>query len=271
MVRKKVVVGLSGGIDSTIAAFLLKEQNFEVIGLHFSFSEEKHSEHLQSISDRLEISTYNIDISHDFEIVKQHFADEYFKGRTPSPCTFCNRVIKWNKLIEYADKFNCDFISSGHYIRKTKLNGFYHLQKGTDAVKDQSYFLWELDSKIINRMINPLGDYTKSEVREIAKNNGFENLIEKKESMGVCFLHDMDYRDFLRLYSPVKTKEINKGIVKDESDHVIGTHEGFIYYTIGQKRGLNLDVNRSAYVSKINPVINELHIGLKKSLYHFHI
>lgn len=269
--KKKVVIGLSGGIDSSIAALLLKEQGFDVVGLHFTFSEEKQYEQIEKISTQLGIPVHKIDISEDFEIVKQHFANEYFKGRTPSPCTYCNRIIKWNKLIEFADKNACEFISSGHYIRKAQLNGFYHLQKGVDPVKDQSYFLWELDSKVIKRMVNPLGDYTKDEIKEIAKKNGFENLLRKKESMGVCFLKNMDYRDFLQINYPDKTKEINSGVVKDESNQVIGAHKGYIYYTIGQKRGLSLNVNRSAYVSKINPETNELHIGLKKSLNHHHI
>lgn len=269
--RKKVVIGLSGGIDSTISALLLQEQGFDVVGLHFSFEEEKEYNQLKVISDQLNIPVFNMDISLDFEIVKKHFVDEYFRGRTPSPCTFCNRTIKWNKLIEFADQNNCDYISSGHYIRKVNYNGFYHLQKGIDPVKDQSYFLWELNSEIINRMLTPLGDYTKNEVREIAQNKGFGSLLTKNESMGVCFLKNMDYRDFLRNYCPVKIKNIKKGIVKDESDNIIGTHEGYIYYTIGQKRGLTLNYNRTAYVSKINPDTNELNVGIKNSLNHFHI
>ncbi len=159
--KKKVVIGLSGGIDSTIAAFLLKQQGFEVIGLHFTFSEEKQYEHIEVISNQLSIPIHTYNISSDFEIVKEHFANEYFKGRTPSPCTFCNRVIKWNKLIEYADQNNCEYISSGHYIRKAKLTGLYYLQKGIDQVKDQSFFLWEIDSNIINRMIKSFGRFYK--------------------------------------------------------------------------------------------------------------
>ncbi len=268
---KRVVIGLSGGIDSTIAAFLLKQQGFEVIGLHFTFSEEKQYEHIEIISNQLGIPIHTYDISADFKIVKEHFVSEYFKGRTPSPCTFCNRVIKWSKLIEFADQNNCEHISSGHYIRKTELNGYYHLQKGVDHIKDQSYFLWELNSDIISRMINPLGDYTKKEVREIASRNVFANLLKKKESMGVCFLQNMDYRDFLKTYCPEKTRNIKKGLVKDETGQIIGTHEGFIYYTVGQKRGLNLEIKRPAYVSKINYEKNELTVGLKKSLYNYHI
>jgi tRNA-specific 2-thiouridylase len=210
-------------------------------------------------------------IDSDFEIVKKHFSSEYLKGRTPSPCTFCNRVIKWQKLIEFADKNNCEFISSGHYIRKTLYNGFYHLHRGIDPVKDQSYFMWELDSSTIKRMINPLGDLTKKQVKHFATENGFSDLARVKESMGVCFLHNSDYRDFLGTYIPNEIKNITQGIVRDENGEIIGTHEGFIYYTIGQKRGLKLQKQREAFVSHIDPLKNELTIGTKNSLNHFNI
>jgi tRNA-uridine 2-sulfurtransferase len=268
---KRVVIGLSGGVDSTIAALLLKKQGFEVIGLHFSFSEDKYADHIKKLSIRLDIPVIIEDINDDFDIVKKHFAGEYLKGRTPSPCTFCNRVIKWQKLIEFADKNNCEFISSGHYIRKTLYNGFYHLQKGVDPVKDQSYFMWELDSSTIKRMLNPLGDLTKKQVKQFATENGFSDLARGKESMGVCFLHNSDYRDFLGTYIPNEIKNITQGIVRDENGQIIGTHEGYIYYTIGQKRRLKLQKPREAYVSSIDSLKNELTIGTKDSLNHLHI
>ncbi|MBI9053637.1 MAG: tRNA 2-thiouridine(34) synthase MnmA [Bacteroidales bacterium] len=269
--KKKVVIGLSGGIDSSMAALMLKNQGYEVIGLHFSFINEKYNLKLDEIASRLRISLVNIDLTNDFEIVKQHFASEYLKGRTPSPCTYCNRVIKWQKLIEFADRNNCEHISSGHYIRTIEKDGFYHLQKGIDIVKDQSYFMWELNSDTIKRMITPLGDYTKQQVREYAKENGFNDLAIKKESMGVCFLENTDYRDFLRKYIPDKMDKIAIGDVIDEQNQIIGSHEGYIHYTIGQKRGLTLKESRQAYVSKIDAKRNELVIGEKKSLNHFNI
>jgi len=122
-VKEKVVIGLSGGIDSTIAALILKNQGYEVIGLHFSFNEEKYADKIENISNQLKIPIITENISTDFEVVKNHFANEYLKGRTPSPCTFCNKVIKWQKLIDFADKNDCKFISSGHYIRKTNYQG----------------------------------------------------------------------------------------------------------------------------------------------------
>ncbi|MFO7829188.1 MAG: tRNA 2-thiouridine(34) synthase MnmA, partial [Bacteroidales bacterium] len=210
-------------------------------------------------------------IDDDFEIVKQYFAREYLLGRTPSPCTFCNKHIKWKKIVEFANKNQCEYISSGHYIRKVKIDEHYHLQKGIDPVKDQSYFLWELEQDTIKRMITPLGTYTKEEIRQLAVKKGFVDLSKQKESMGVCFLQNKDYRQFLNEYIPVQLSGICKGNVKDELNNIIGTHHGYVYYTIGQKRDLQLKTNRPAYVSEINAEKNELKISTKPSLYHRHI
>ena len=269
--KEKVVIGLSGGIDSTIAALLLIKKGYEVIGLHFSFNEEKYADKIESISSRLGIPIVTENISTDFEIVKKHFATEYLRGRTPSPCTFCNKVIKWQKLIYFANKNKCKFISSGHYIRKIQYKGIWHLQKGIDTVKDQSYFMWELDTKTIERIINPLGEFTKNQIRELASENGFEDLTKGKESMGICFLNNMDYREFLKNYIPEEASNIKHGIVRDENNVLIGKHEGYLYYTIGQKRNLQLNIPREAYVTKINTETNELTVGTKDSLYHYNI
>lgn len=269
--NKKVVIGLSGGVDSTIAALLLKQQGFDVIGLHFCFNNEKYNEKVDTVAKKLDIPLVNLTIDDDFEIVKKYFAREYLLGRTPSPCTFCNKQIKWKKIVEFADKNQCEYISSGHYIRKIETDGHYYLQKGIDLVKDQSYFLWELDSKTINRMVIPLGTLTKEEVRNYAKEKGFADLARQKESMGVCFLQNKDYRQFLNEYVPRQLSDICQGNVIDEYGSIIGTHKGYIYYTIGQKRGLVINSKRPAYVSEINAERNELKIGTKPSLYHRYI
>lgn len=127
-----------------MAAFILKEQGYDVSGLHFSFTDEKYPDEIADLSDKLNIPVDTIYIKDDFEIVKQHFAQEYLKGRTPSPCTFCNRVIKWKKLLDYADQNQCDYIATGHYIRKEQQNGYHYLKKGVDPIKDQSYFYGSL-------------------------------------------------------------------------------------------------------------------------------
>ncbi len=269
--KKRVVIGLSGGLDSAMAALMLKKKGYNVIGLHFSFSDEKYSTEVNGIADKLEIPLFTENIKNEFEIVKQYFANEYLKGRTPSPCTFCNRVVKWNKLLQFADSNNCDLIASGHYIRKENIKGKYYFKKGVDPIKDQSYFLWELNSDIIERIITPLGDYTKEQIREFAKLNGFNHLASKKESMGVCFLHKMDYRDFLKKYIPDEIRKIKPGVVVNEENQPIGTHNGYIYYTIGQKRDLLLNDNRKAYVGSVDSINNVLKVGSKQSLNHFNI
>lgn len=269
--NKKVVIGLSGGVDSAIAALLLKQQGFDVIALHFCFNNEKYNEKVDAVALKLDIPLVKLTIDDDFEIVKKYFAGEYLCGRTPSPCTFCNKHIKWKKIVEFADKNRCEHISSGHYIRKVETDGRYYLQKGIDPVKDQSYFLWELDTKTIKRMITPLGNLTKEEVRQLAKEKGFADLSIQKESMGVCFLQNKDYRQFLNEYVPSQLSGICRGNVKDESGNIIGTHSGYVYYTIGQKRDLDINSKRPAYVSEINAEKNELIIGTKPSLYHCHI
>lgn len=269
--KGKVVVGLSGGIDSSMAALLLKNQGYEVIGLHFSFEEDKYPQRILNIAQRLDIPVVVQNISNDFNHVKKHFAAEYLKGRTPSPCTFCNKIVKWKKLNDFANANNCDFISSGHYINKTFYEGHYHLQKGADPVKDQSYFLWELEAHIIDRMITPLGNLTKAQVKNFGVENGFADIAKTNESMGICFLQNLDYREFLKKNLPEETQRIGQGLVRDETNRVIGKHNGYIYYTVGQKRDLFLDTPREAYVSSINPLKNELTIGTKESLNQSHI
>lgn len=263
--NQRVVIGLSGGLDSTMAALFLKERGFDVYGLHFSFMNEKYSNNLNWLSDYLKIPVSIVDISEDFNIVKDHFVNEYLRGRTPSPCTFCNRVIKWKKLIEFADNNDIEFIASGHYIRKVEKEGFWFLKKGKDKVKDQSYFLWELNSNTIKRMVNPLGDYTKDQVRQIAANYGFKQLAKQKESMGVCFLQNRDYRTFIQKNYPEKIKDINPGKVRNLDGEIVGSHQGYINYTIGQKRGMNLKI-KDAYVIHIDADKNELVVAPKKLL-----
>src|SRR6056297_802814 len=269
--NNKVVIGLSGGVDSTIAAPLLKQRGYEVTALHFCFNNEKYSKKVDAVAQRLNIPLVNLPIDNDFEHIKKHFAHEYLQGRTPSPCTFCNKHIKWKKLIDFANKNRYDLVASGHYIRKAEVDSYYYLRKGIDPVKDQSYFLWELEQEIIKRMITPLGDYTKDEVRQVAIESGFKDLAQQKESMGVCFLQNKDYRQFLKAYIPEKLTNITTGKVVDETENDVGTHNGYVYYNIGQKRDLHLVKNRHAYVSQINPLKNELKIGTKASLYHHHI
>ncbi|MFP4023412.1 MAG: tRNA 2-thiouridine(34) synthase MnmA [Thiohalospira sp.] len=269
--NKKVVIGLSGGVDSTIAALLLKQQGYDIIALHFCFNNDKYNEKVNDVARRLDIPLVNIKIDDDFEKVKQYFAWEYLKGRTPSPCTFCNKHIKWQKLIDFANKHQMDFVSSGHYIRKKEIDGKHYLQKGIDPVKDQSYFLWEIEPEVIKRMVTPLGSYTKEEVRQMAKENGFLDLALQKESMGVCFLQNKDYRQFLNEYIPDNLLKISTGRVIDEKGNEIGAHKGYVYYTIGQKQDLLLKTKRPAYVNKINVAKNELTIGTKPSLNHHNI
>ncbi|PWD98128.1 tRNA 2-thiouridine(34) synthase MnmA [Marinilabilia rubra] len=246
--NKRVLLGMSGGLDSTMSALLLHKQGYEVHGVTLktwhvnSEKQEKDLIKAEQLAHKLGIDHSIFDISSTFKKnVVDYFCDEYLRGRTPNPCNRCNPMIKWPRLMEMADAFDCRYIATGHYVQKVKTNNKWYIKKGVDPSKDQSYFLWNLNQDILNRAIFPLGKLTKEEVRELALSNGLENVADQKESMGVCFLDNLNYRDFLQKKHDDREIDIQEGEIVNESGKVIGKHQGIPFFTIGQKRGLNLE------------------------------
>lgn len=263
--KKSVIIGLSGGVDSSVAAYLLQQQGFSVTGLTLKVLDDDLAiQNAKKIADFLNIRHITLDIRADFnKIVVQDFIDKYNTGQTPSPCILCNKTIKWHFLYNYAKENNIDFIASGHYVKIVKNEGVFYIGKGADEIKDQSYFLWDLPQKYLKKMITPLGNFTKEEIKIMAQKNGLNKLINKKESMGVCFLKGRNYRDFLQ----EKGVEINKkGDVLNETGEIIGEHYGIVNYTTGQKNGMNIFTQGSFYVKKLDHNTNTLTVTDKKSL-----
>ncbi|MBN2610793.1 MAG: tRNA 2-thiouridine(34) synthase MnmA [Bacteroidales bacterium] len=267
--KQRVLLAMSGGIDSTVAAILLQNKGYKVIGIYFSLSDKISIDtELPDIADRLKIDLHIIDLRNQFQKeVIAYFVDEYLAGRTPFPCLTCNNKIKWPALMEYAEKLDCSFISTGHYARIAVNNNNYHIQCAADAEKDQSFFLWALPRQVLEKTIFPLGNIEKKEVKRIAMEQGFSLLNLKKESTGPCFIKGNDYRPFLRKKIAERGININDGDFIDCTRKIIGKHKGYPFYTIGQRRGLGLGNAAPAYVKEIIPAQNHVVIGDKKSLY----
>lgn len=275
MNKNKIIIGLSGGVDSSVAAYLLKEEGYTVIGVTLKlfdgeskFSEENYLQQAKQIANNLEIEHIIVDVRDEFKNkIIDYFADEYINARTPSPCTRCNKIIKHKTLLHIADKHNAYYVATGHYINVIEQNKKHYIEKAKDEVKDQSYFLWNLSSDMLARTLSPLGKYSKDEVRKIASKLGFKDIYNKKESMGVCFLQKTDYRDFIAENYPKATKNIKKGDVFNEEDEKIGTHTGLVNYTIGQKNGIDYFANtKSLYVKEMNPKTNSIVVCEKQKL-----
>lgn len=266
--NNKVLLGMSGGTDSSVAALLLQDAGYEVTGITFRFYEKEgdteYLEDARALCDRLGIRHITRDARATFrETIIRYFTDEYMAGRTPVPCTLCNNRLKWPFLKEAADEAGIFHLATGHYVRKRLLHGFHHITAGADPDKDQSFFLWGLTQDIMQRMLLPLGELTKTRVREIAAERGFLKAARKRDSLGVCFC-PMDYRSFLRRELPEDS--IRPGKFFDEKGNFIAYHEGYPFYTIGQRRGLGIDLNRAVFVKEIIPEENKVILGDLKSL-----
>ncbi len=274
MQKERVLLGMSGGVDSSMCAWYLLQMNYEVVGITFNTLSPLSSEDSKSfiheakeLANNLNFEHHTIDVYEDFKHnIIDYFVDEYAAGRTPNPCIRCNVTIKWKLLLEYAEKLKCDKISTGHYVNVEKRDNFYYIRKGLDSSKDQSYFLWNLNQETLKRCLFPLGNYVKKEVKEKAHSLGFKSISTKKESMGVCFLHGTDYREFIREYNPHSPGN-KPGIIKNSDGETIGNHEGVAHYTIGQKRGLHLAKNHGEYVAQIEAESNTLITSPKNHLF----
>lgn len=258
--KQKVLVGMSGGIDSTATCLMLREQGYDIIGLTLWVWGEKPVEAAR-LAEQMGIEHHIADEREAFrKIIVQNFIDEYRQGRTPNPCVMCNPLFKFRILTEWADRLGCNFIATGHYTRLEEHNGHIYILTGDDDKKDQSYFLWRLSQEVLRRCIFPLGTLTKPQVRDYLRSKGYELKAEESESMEVCFIKG-DYRDFLREHSPEIDQEIGKGWFVNAAGVKLGEHKGFPYYTIGQRKGLEIALGKPAYVLKINPQKNTVMLG----------
>lgn len=279
----RVLLGMSGGIDSTVSAMLLLEQGYEVVGVTFRtydsirescLAREKGCCSVESImeakhnAERMGFEHHIVDFRDTFRrCVIRNFIDEYMSGRTPNPCVLCNSHIKWGELLRVADELGCQYVATGHYARIRTLHDRYYLAAAADAAKDQTYFLWMLTESNLRRTIFPLGDLTKPQVREIARQHGYVSLAEKRESQEICFVTDNDYRSFLRATVPDYDQRVVPGHFVDAEGRILGTHQGFVNYTIGQRKGLGIALGHPAYVTHIDASRNLVTLGTNDDLY----
>ena len=267
-VKKRVLLGMSGGTDSSVAALLLQDAGYEVVGVTFRFYEKEGcTEYLDDARQLCNSLGMQHIVSDQREIFQttiiNYFISEYMAGHTPVPCTLCNNYLKWPLLRQIADEMGIFYLATGHYVQKRQIDGFWHIINGADKDKNQSFFLWGLQQDILERMILPLGALTKQRVREIAQERGFVKAAHKKDSLGVCFC-PMDYRSFLR--EKVPAEAIQPGKFVDTEGNFMAWHEGYPFYTIGQRRGLGVNLNRAVFVKEIIPAENKVVLGDLKSL-----
>ncbi|WP_321479121.1 tRNA 2-thiouridine(34) synthase MnmA [uncultured Bacteroides sp.] len=271
--KRRVLVGMSGGIDSSATCLMLQEQGYEVVGLtmrvwdmpsKFTSPEQEFPDYIleaKELATRINIEHFVADERDPFrEVVVKNFVNEYRQGRTPNPCVICNPLFKFRILTEWADRLGCEYIATGHYSLLEEREGVVYIVTGDDVRKDQSYFLWRLGQSVLKRCLFPLGCYTKPQVREHLLKKGFEAKAKEGESMEVCFIEG-DYRDFLREQCPDLDMEIGKGWFVNAQGVKLGEHKGFPYYTIGQRKGLDIALGKPAYVLKLNPLKNTVMLG----------
>lgn len=293
--NKRVLLGMSGGTDSSVAAMRLLEAGYEVIGLTFRFYElngsTEYLEDARNLAERLGIRHITYDAREIFaRQIIEYFVQEYLAGCTPVPCTLCNNYLKWPLLAKIADEMGVFYIATGHYAQNIQLNETFYITYAADSDKDQTFFLWGLKQDILNRMLLPMGDITKAEARAWAAEHGFRKVATKKDSIGVCFC-PMDYRTFLKDWlvrngqMSVSNSEasinnsqtsgsdkqtwsdrIRRGRFVDEKGNFIAWHEGYPFYTIGQRRGLGIHLNRPVFVKEIDPEKNEVMLASLSSL-----
>ena len=292
---KRVLIGMSGGIDSTVAAILLLEQGYELVGATFRTFDpltpptspsrggtpslegragegllpSPHCASEQSILDAQRMAAtlgfehHILDFRDTFrEHVIGNFVSEYACGRTPNPCVMCNSHIKWGKLMQAAEQYGCDYIATGHYAQIAEHRGHMYLKTAVDTHKDQTYFLWMLTEENLRRTIFPLGGLTKAQVRQIAFDHGFEALSKKEESQDICFIPNNDYRSFLAQHGV----SVPQGEYVDAQGKILGMHQGYCHYTIGQRKGLGIALGAPKFVTKIDAAHNRVTLGDREDL-----
>ncbi len=273
---------MSGGIDSTVTALMLHEQGYEVVGITMKTwdyatagggKKETGCCNLDSFNDARAAAVHHgfphfvLDIREEFgDFVIDNFVEEYLAGRTPNPCVMCNTHIKWRALLKRANALECDYMATGHYAKVREEGGRFVVSKGIDELKDQSYVLWGLQHDLLSRTLLPLGGYRKTAIRQMAIDFGYPELAKKSESYEICFVPDNDYRGFLKRRVEDLEQKVSAGNFVDSSGKILGQHKGYPFYTVGQRKGLDLTFGKPAYVTEIIPEINTVVLGDEEDL-----
>ena len=280
--KGRILVAMSGGIDSTVAAMMLHDEGYEVVGITMKTWDYENSGgskketgccSLDSINDARNMAVERgfhhiiLDIRAEFgDYIIDNFVDEYLAGRTPNPCVLCNTHIKWEALLRRADQLDCEFIATGHYAQSRLENDRYVVSKGLDQTKDQSYVLWGLTQESLSRTRFPLGKFHKTEIKQMAIDEGLIELATKSESYEICFVPDNDYRSFLKRRVDGLEERVAGGDFLNVQGEIIGKHNGYPFYTIGQRKGLDIAFGEPMYVTALNPGNNTVTLGKEEDL-----